>query len=90
VKNYFFQKKNNPQFHLSLVVLQGIIVHSRSEHTPLTEQDFETLFKTHYEPLCHFAMGYLKDRDASDGIVQEVFVAFWQKRETVDPGKSVK
>jgi RNA polymerase sigma-70 factor (ECF subfamily) len=56
----------------------------------MTERVFEKLFKTHYDALCHFAMGYLKDRDSSEGIVQEVFVTFWHKRESVDPQKSVK
>lgn len=65
-------------------------MNTRFEHTPMTEQVFEKLFKTHYDALCHFAMGYLKDRDSSEGVVQEVFVALWHKRESIDPGKSVK
>ena len=35
-------------------------------------------------------MGYLGDRDAAQEIVQDVFINLWQKKDVIDPAKSVK
>ncbi|MCH4183020.1 MAG: RNA polymerase sigma-70 factor [Prevotella sp.] len=45
-----------------------------------TKEGFEILFKKHYEPLCNFVFGMVKDYDASEDIIQDLFVKFWKKR----------
>ena len=49
--------------------------------TTLNLSEFENLFKSHYQELCAFANKYIQDVDASEEIVQEFFVKFWENRE---------
>lgn len=56
----------------------------------LDKADFEILFKSQYKALCFFAMKYVKDYEASREIVQDVFLRLWEKREKMDPSKSLK
>lgn len=51
---------------------------------------FEALFRLHYRPLCAFAMGYLKDGDQAEDIVQDLFFRLWLDREKVNITTSVK
>lgn len=51
---------------------------------------FELVFKEYYQALCQYAAGYLNDMEASQGIVQEVFVRFWEKCADLDPDSSIK
>lgn len=44
---------------------------------------FEILFRTYYSYLCNFAYTFLKDRDNSEEVVQDMFVAFWNKRDQI-------
>jgi RNA polymerase sigma-19 factor, ECF subfamily len=41
---------------------------------------FELLFRRYAEPLYDFAHGYVGSRDAAEEIVQELFVALWERR----------
>ncbi len=41
--------------------------------------DFKDLFERHYRPLCMYAIHYLKDVEAAEDVVQDVFVAFWER-----------
>jgi len=43
------------------------------------EEVVETLFRTHFEPMCRLSAKYIYDFDASKDVVHEVFTAFWQK-----------
>ena len=43
------------------------------------DTDIRELFRRHYRPLCLYALHYLKDADAAEDVVQEVFTAWWQK-----------
>lgn len=52
--------------------------------------DFEKLFRTHYSYLCAFANKFLKDQDAAEEIVQEVFVNLWKKRNELSINTSLK
>lgn len=52
--------------------------------------DFEGQFRLHYRPLCGFALGYLKDADQAEDIVQELFVRLWRDREDLAIRSSVK
>jgi len=54
------------------------------------EQTLEALFRSHYQGLCRFAAGYVKQEDVAREIVQDAFVSLWEKRDTIDPGKSIK
>ena len=52
---------------------------------------FEVLFRTHYRALCAFAMGYVKDRDRAEDLVQDLFFRLWRDHRAVvlnDPPKS--
>ncbi|MGV9011796.1 MAG: RNA polymerase sigma-70 factor [Flavobacteriales bacterium] len=42
---------------------------------------FEGLFRLHYRTLCGFALGYVKDADQAEDIVQELFARLWQDRD---------
>ncbi|MCI5054578.1 MAG: hypothetical protein MRY83_00650, partial [Flavobacteriales bacterium] len=53
-------------------------------------KSFEGLFKDYFKPLVSFAYKYVKDLDSSKEIVHDVFVNFWNKRDTIDLNKSVK
>ena len=57
---------------------------------PIDKHGFEELFRTHFPGLCAFAAKYIRDFDASKDIVHDVFINFWNKREEMDPKKSVK
>ncbi len=51
---------------------------------------FEMLFKTHYAPLCRFALGYLGDKDEAEEVVQGMFLGFWEKRISIQIESSLK
>lgn len=54
------------------------------------EKAFEILFKTLYAPLCQFSCSFLKDMDESESLVQEVFVSFWDRRNSLSINSSPK
>jgi RNA polymerase sigma-70 factor (ECF subfamily) len=41
---------------------------------------FEMFFRKYYEGLCRWAFQYLKDRDSSEEIVQDLFYHIWRDR----------
>lgn len=47
------------------------------------EKVIELLFKEHFEPLCRMASKFIYDFDASKDIVHEVFIAFWNKYDSL-------
>jgi len=55
-----------------------------------TKEGFEILFKQYYEPLCNFVFGMVKDYDASEDVIQELFVKLWEKRNDFSDDISVK
>ena len=61
-----------------------------SSHTIFDQSQFEVLFKTHFQHLCNFALQYVEDLDTAQGICQKVFITLWEKREDIDPEKSLK
>lgn len=64
-----------------------------AEFAPIAAGDraaFEALFRVHYRPLCAFAMGYLKDMDKAEDLVQDLFFRFWLDRAKVNVTTSVK
>ena len=52
--------------------------------------EFETLFRTHYSSLCAYANKYLQDSDASEEIVQEIFVKLWNNKNDLSINSSLK
>lgn len=51
---------------------------------------FEELFQQLYDPLLNYALYLIKSRPAALDIVQEAFLKLWEKRETLNPDKSLK
>lgn len=42
-------------------------------------RQFQLVFKELYAPLCQYAFTFLKDKDACEDIVQEIFTRIWEK-----------
>ncbi len=51
---------------------------------------FDNLFRYLYPRLVRFAFKYVKNKAVAGDIVQDAFVILWEKREELDPQKSVK
>jgi len=80
------------------VALQGTILQS----VQLTDQQtldairegnervFEGVFREHYGALCHYACTILRDRDDAEEEVQGLFLALWERRETILISTSLK
>jgi RNA polymerase sigma-70 factor (ECF subfamily) len=51
---------------------------------------FEQLFKSHYAPLCDYAHRYIKNPQAAEDQVQEVFVKIWEIRKDWNPKGTIK
>ncbi|MCU4154396.1 RNA polymerase sigma-70 factor [Carboxylicivirga sp. A043] len=51
---------------------------------------FDQLFELYSSKLYAFAMKYLKSDVDAEGLVQEVFIKVWKKREELDSNKSFK
>ncbi len=52
--------------------------------------EFEVLFRTHYSDLCAYANVYMKDLEAAEELVQEVFYKLWSKRESIEITSSMQ
>ena len=53
-----------------------------------SERSFEILYNKYQKRVFYFALGYLKDRDDAESLVQDVFVKLWTKREDIDENRS--
>lgn len=51
---------------------------------------FDELFRTLYPQLVKFAVSCTKEKSSAGDIVQDTFVALWQKRKSIDPEQSLK
>jgi RNA polymerase sigma-70 factor (family 1) len=51
---------------------------------------FESLFKTYYSTLSHYACSYLHDLDEAEEVVQDIFVKIWEKRQDLKIETSFK
>lgn len=51
---------------------------------------FSSIFRCYYEPLCFFAERYLRDIQAAESIVQDVFVRLWESRDQLTIQSSLK
>ncbi len=50
---------------------------------------FEVLFKRHYKPLCRRVNSMLNDEEATEDVVQQLFIKIWESRETLQTPDSV-
>ncbi|HNR47611.1 MAG TPA: RNA polymerase sigma-70 factor [Bacteroidia bacterium] len=48
------------------------------------EKSFELYFKSNYQRFCSYAYTFLKDQDDAEDIVQQIFIAMWEKRDTLN------
>lgn len=51
---------------------------------------FETVFRKHYQALCNYACGILKDMDDAEEMVQGMFLKLWEQREEIEITVSLK
>lgn len=51
---------------------------------------FEEVFHQLYDPLLNYAVYLIKSRPVALDLVQETFLKLWEKRETLNPEKSLK
>lgn len=54
------------------------------------QKAFKKLFLRFYDPLCQFSWQFTRSRHISEELVQEVFLAVWKSKETLDPQKDIK
>ena len=71
-------------------VLKIKSLNKAQEKIPDSGKDFENLFRSHYSDLVKLALIYLKDMDAAEDIVQELFIKIWQNRKKIIINTSVK
>ncbi|MFA6402988.1 MAG: RNA polymerase sigma-70 factor [Salinivirgaceae bacterium] len=57
---------------------------SHSKIDCLSRSQFEELFNLHYSNLCAYANNFLKELEASEEVVQEVFFKIWVNRESLE------
>jgi RNA polymerase sigma-70 factor (ECF subfamily) len=53
-------------------------------------QAYESLFRAYFVPLWRFAYRYVRNREAAEDIVQDVFTRFWEQHQTVAPKGTVR
>ena len=46
-------------------------------------QVFESVYKTHYEQLCHLAYKMVGEQVVAEDLVQNLFIKLWNKREKI-------
>ncbi len=66
--------------------LAGLIHRIRNNDT----RAFRTLFKMFYEPLVRHAYRYVRNPQAAEDIVSDIFLKIWEKRHELTINKSVK
>lgn len=67
--------------------MQRLVPYSVKEHYTeniSSEAGFEQVYKTHFKPLYAYARTMVRDSDAAEEIVQQVFFRLWEKREALD------
>lgn len=54
------------------------------------QRAFKACFNQYYAELTGFALKWMKDQDNAEEVVQDVFVRFWEQRETIEIQYSLK
>lgn len=68
-------------------------MYSSTTHTRekiLSKPHFEKVFRSCYPDMCSYANNFLKDADASEEVVQEVFFKLWINRESIIINTSIE
>lgn len=55
-----------------------------------SKESFNYFFDYYYSGLCIYANAYIRDLSASEEVVQDVFVRFWEKRRNIEIESSVR
>lgn len=55
----------------------------------MTTSEFEELFKKYFPSLCNIGYAVVKDQDQAKDIVQQVFIKFWDKRNSVNTDDNI-
>jgi len=63
---------------------------SHLEGYPLDKERFEEIFTKYYSMLCIIAYDYLKDKSLAEEMVQETFLAVWEKRNSIVVTPAIK
>ena len=53
------------------------------------EKAFEWVFKQYYAKLCSYAARFVYSDESAEEVVQEVFVRFWERSESLNPESSL-
>lgn len=53
------------------------------------KKGFEVLFRTYYKRLCAYSVSFVSQNDIAEDLVTDVFLNFWEKRETITIHESV-
>ncbi len=61
-----------------------------AEKKRLDERMLEELFREHFSELSLYALRYVGDADTAREVVQNVFIALWDKRDSVDTSRPLK
>ena len=59
-------------------------------YTKLLRASFKKLFDLYSKPLYRFSYSYLKSKEDAEGVVQEVFIKVWNRREQLKTNTSFK
>jgi RNA polymerase sigma-70 factor (family 1) len=76
---YFYKNKISFLNEKTLNITKGI-----------DKASFEAMFREYHRSLCMYAQNFIKDSEAIEDIVHEVFVNLWEKRDEIDEAKSIK
>lgn len=59
-------------------------------HDPLLYQAFQQAFNEHYERLCQYAFGIVKETYVCEDIVQDIFLHIWEKKPQLIGTESIR
>jgi len=54
------------------------------------KEAFEEFFRTHYGGLCAYVNSFLHDIDASEDVIQSLFLRIWENREHLSPERNLE
>lgn len=66
-----------------LYTLKSCALNDNEKYGSLSAADFERLFRTRFKPLVVYALRFVKDLETARGLVQDVFITLWEKREAL-------
>ncbi len=56
----------------------------------MTEPEFEKIFRSYFTVLSNIAYSVVKDKDQAKDVVQQVFIKFWDKRNSINIRNEIK